>query len=414
MNRHLQKLHDYPFTKLRALLGNAQVTTEAERLSLAVGEPQAAPPRFVLDAIENELCNINRYPLAQGTDALRKSIADWLAKRYDIHRDLIDEERHVLPLQGSREGLFAIAQVVVDSGGAGSKEEGKPIVALPSPFYQIYEGAAFLAGADPLYLPCDADTGFAMNLDGVSEEEWQRCQLLYICSPSNPTGHIASIQEYQQLLDLADRFDFVIVSDECYSEIYYDETAPSLGLLDVCNRLGRTDYSRCLVFNSLSKRSNLAGMRSGFVAGDPDLINAFLQYRTYHGSAMPLHHQVASVAAWQDERHVIENRAMYRRTFDSVISLLERHFTVGQPAGGFCLWLPVTDATGMDDMQFAKALYEGQGVTVLPGSFLARDILVGGEMVNPGSGFIRAALVYPTDKCVEAVTRICTFVDDIA
>jgi len=413
MNHQLEKLHDYPFTKLRALLANAQVTTDAEPISLAVGEPQFTPPKFALECLESELCNINRYPLARGTDALRKSIMDWLANRYDIRRDLLDEESHVLPLQGSREGLFAIAQVVVDSSAAEYRAE-KPIVALPSPFYQIYEGAAFLAGAEPLYLPCNADTGFAMHLDGVSEKEWQRCQLLYICSPSNPTGHIASMQEYQKLLDLADRYDFVIVSDECYSEIYYDEAAPSLGLLDVCNRLGRADYSRCLVFNSLSKRSNLAGMRSGFVAGDPALISAFLQYRTYHGSAMPLHHQTASVAAWQDEQHVVENRAMYRRTFDSVIPLLQQHFKIEQPAGGFCLWLPVADATGMDDRQFAKALYEQQGVTVLPGSFLARDIPVDDQTVNPGGGFIRAALVHPTDKCMEAVNRICAFVGEMA
>lgn len=394
VNPNLHKLYDYPFTRLRALLAGCEPGGEGQPLSLSVGEPQHAPPQFVRDALIDALDGLQRYPATQGNAPLRQAIANWLVQRYSLGETGIDPVTQVLPVQGTREALFAAAQFIVDASHDAQ-------VFMPAPFYQIYEGAAFMAGAAPLYLPCTADNGFTPDLQSVSDEHWRRCQLFYICNPSNPTGKVYDAAFYTKLLELADQHDFVVVSDECYSEIYADESAPTPGLLQVCKQLGRDGFERCLVFNSLSKRSNLAGLRSGFVAGDARLLAAFLRYRTYHGSAMPLHHQAASVAAWQDEQHVQENRARYREKINAVCEALDGHMRFERPAGGFCLWANC----GGDDEIFARGLYARQGVTVLPGSYLARDVAGG----NPASGYLRLALVQPLSQCIEAAQRIQAF-----
>ncbi|MGB5325810.1 MAG: succinyldiaminopimelate transaminase [Pseudomonadales bacterium] len=394
MNPRLQQLHDYPFTRLGALLAGVAPPAAGNVLSLSVGEPQHPPPVFVAEALTAALGNLPRYPSTQGGDALRETIAHWLVNRYGLAATGVDPASQLLPVQGTREALFAAAQfIVAPSAGA--------LVAMPAPFYQIYEGAALMAGATPLYLPCTRDNGFVPELDAVPTAHWQRCQLVYVCNPANPTGAVLDAAFYTKLLALADRYDFVVASDECYSEIYLDEAAPVPGLLQVCNALGRDDFARCLVFNSLSKRSNLAGLRSGFVAGDAALIAAFLRYRTYHGSAMPLHHQAASIAAWGDESHVVANRARYREKIQASSAVLQGVLRFEIPAGGFCLWADC----GVDDEAFARRLYAQQGVKVLPGSYLAREI----DGVNPASGYLRLALVQPLEQCLAAVRRIAAF-----
>ena len=396
MNSYLNKLHAYPFTKLAALLAGVEVQCNSDAIAMTIGEPQHAPPKSAVDALVAELSGLNKYPSTQGGLPLRESIAAWLCRRYKLPLDSIDPATMVLPVVGSREALFAIAQTVVDS----SVSVEPPIVIIPSPFYQIYEGAAIMAGAEPLYLPCDNSNDYVPDLDSVTEAQWQRCQLMYICNPSNPTGAVPTREFYQRLLELADRYDFVIASDECYSEIYFDELSPPPGLLEVCHDTGRDDFSRCLVFNSLSKRSNLAGMRSGFVAGCQATIKAFMLYRTYHGSAMPNHHQAASIVAWEDESHVQENRMLYREKMQAVVPILQQVMSVEIPAAGFCLWakLPI------DDEHFAQTLYREQHVKVLPGQYLARTV----NDYNPGAGYSRLALVHSLDICVEAAERIVT------
>ncbi|NNL56750.1 MAG: succinyldiaminopimelate transaminase, partial [Pseudomonadales bacterium] len=358
VNPDLDKLYPYPFTRLRALLADIEVSSAAPHISLAIGEPQHPPPGFVERALVSELASLQRYPAVQGSAALRAAIGDWLARRYAIERTAIDDQHMVLPVQGTREALFAAAQFIVDRGIVNSDKAEQsrpapPLVMMPAPFYQIYEGAALMAGAAPHYMPGTAAQGFIADLDAVTPAAWQRCQLLYVCNPSNPTGVVLDSGYYQQLLELADRYDFVIASDECYSEIYPDEQRPCTGLLQACAERGRLDFARCLVFNSLSKRSNLAGLRSGFVAGDAALIKAFLLYRTYHGSAMPAHHQAASIAAWSDEQHVRDNRAQYRAKLNAVTGELRGVLDFVAPAGGFCLWTQ----TPVDDPQFAAGLY---------------------------------------------------------
>ena len=407
MNLDLDKLYPYPFTRLRALLADIEVSSPAAHISLAIGEPQHPPPEFVRQALVGELASLQRYPAIQGSPALRDAIGDWLAARYAIERQAIDAGQMILPVQGTREALFAAAQFIVNRGApVHGQATAVPLVMMPAPFYQIYEGAALMAGAEPYYLPCTALQDFVADLDAVAPAAWQRCQLLYVCNPSNPTGAVLDSAYYLQLLDLADRYDFVIASDECYSEIYPDEQQPCTGLLQACAEQGRLDFARCLVFNSLSKRSNLAGLRSGFVAGDAALIKAFLLYRTYHGSAMPAHHQAASIAAWRDEKHVRDNRAHYRAKLNAVTHELHGVLDFVPPAGGFCLWAQ----TPQDDQQFAAGLYREQHVTVLPGSYLARDI--GG--VNPAANYVRMALVQPLDSCVEAARRIKAYVKNLA
>jgi N-succinyldiaminopimelate aminotransferase len=403
MNQNLQLLHEYPFGKLKTLLQNLSIETTEPVISLAIGEPQHAPPEAVLNALVADLGHINQYPSTQGSEALRQSIAAWLTQRYQLSDAVVNPESNVLPVVGTREALFAIAQTVVDV--TNTQLNSPPLVIMPSPFYQIYEGAAIMAGAEPLYLPCEAANHYLPDLDAVSDSEWNRCQLVYICNPSNPTGVIPPASFYQRLLELADRFDFVVASDECYSEIYYDEHSPPLGLLEVCQSLGRNDFARCLVFNSLSKRSNLAGMRSGFVAGCDKLIAAFLKYRTYHGSAMPLHHQSASVIAWSDEAHVQVNRQLYREKMDRIVPMLQSSLGVEIPAAGFCLWAK----TPIDDELFTQKLFSQQQVRVLPGQYLARMI----DGHNPGLHYIRMALVQPIEDCVQAAERIVKLVANL-
>ncbi len=389
MNPQLGRLQPYPFEKLRALLADIAPEKGPGPIALSVGEPQHEPPACALEALTAHMKEVARYPATRGLPELRQAIADWLVRRFGLPG--VDQERQVLPVNGTREALFAFAQTVV----AGSPEA---LVMSPNPFYQIYEGAALLAGATPRFINCSEDSRFLPDFDGVSGDEWQRCQLLYICTPGNPTGSVLSSEQLQHLILLADTHDFVIASDECYAEIYNDEANPPPGLLQAAAAMGRNDYRRCVVFHSLSKRSNLPGLRSGFVAGDADILARFLQYRTYHGCAMPLHHQHASIAAWRDESHVVANRALYRDKFRAVLDRLDGKLQLDTPAAGFYLW----PRTPVSDLEFARELYRRQQVTVLPGRYLARSA----EGFNPGENRVRIALVAPRDECLQAADRI--------
>lgn len=394
MNKNLKKLHDYPFVKLENLLKNINIETSKPAIALTVGEPQHSPPSFVIDSLVSSLSCINKYPSTRGIYQLRETIAHWLCVRFNLPQGVIDPEHNLLPVVGTREALFSAAQFIVNSKISSSK----PLVIFPSPFYQIYEGATLMAGAEPLYLSCDKKNDFLPDLDSISDNEWSRCQLFYLCNPSNPTGVEVPLEYYKKLIELSDKYNFVIASDECYSEIYYDESSPPIGLLQVCSLIGRNDFSRCLVFNSLSKRSNLAGMRSGFVAGCRDLIANFLRYRVYHGSALPIHHQHASIAAWGDEKHVIENRLLYREKMNTIVPLLKKDFDIEVPSAGFCLWLKIP----FDDEEFTVNAYQYHNLRVLPGQYLAREV----DGINPGFGFLRLALVHPLDICISAIGRL--------
>ncbi len=391
MNQDLAQLHPYPFEKLAQLLRDAQPPRHLDAILLSIGEPQHPPPHFVIESLIAHLHQLSNYPTTRGRVELRRAIADWLGLRYRLAPGLIDPERHLLPVCGTREALFAIAQCVVDRAR-------EPLVLMPNPFYQIYEGAALLAGAEPGYLDCTEANGFLPDLDAVDERRWRRCQLLYICTPGNPAGAVMSRDYLARLIELAERHDFVIASDECYSEIYLDEANPPPGLLEVAAAIGNESLRRCLAFHSLSKRSNLPGLRSGFVAGDAAIIEAFLRYRTYHGCALPSATQSASIAAWRDEAHVVDNRVRYREKFARVGELLSATLAPPTPAAGFYLW----PRTPIDDTEFARRLYAEQNVTVLPGRYLARD---GGDG-NPGEGRVRMALVAPLDECIDAARRI--------
>ena len=391
MNPDLNRLQPYPFEKLRRLTAGVQPPTDRKHIALSIGEPRHPAPQFVVEALADHLDGLSAYPATRGEDGLRTAIAQWLQSRFGLPAASIDPERQVLPVNGTREALFAFAQTCIDRSRA-------PRVLMPNPFYQIYEGAALLAGAEPYFLDAEASMGWQPDFEAVPDTVWERCQLLYLCSPGNPTGAVLDLATLQRLIELADRFDFVIASDECYSEIYFDEAAPPPGLLQAAAQMGRRDYARCMVFHSLSKRSNLPGMRSGFVAGDAQLIEAFLRYRTYHGSSMPPHHQAASIAAWSDELHVRENRALYRAKFDAVLEILEPVMDVARPAAGFYLWA----GTPTDDLSFARELYARENVTVLPGSYLSREV----RGTNPGANRVRMALVAPLAECVEAAQRI--------
>ena len=388
MNPRLRRLQPYPFERLRQLFADLR-PADKPPISLSIGEPRHPAPPFVLERLGESLERVANYPATAGTPALRQAMAAWAERRFAPAE--LDPESQILPVNGTREALFAFAQAVV-SGGEDD------LVICPNPFYQIYEGAALLAGTRPLFINCGADSGYLPDFSGVSEDQWQRCQLLFLCNPGNPTGAVMDSQGLAALVQLALEHDFVIASDECYSEIYFDEASPPPGLLQACAETGNTDFRRCVVFHSLSKRSNLPGLRSGFVAGDADILRDFLLYRTYHGCAMPPHHQLASEAAWRDEQHVQQNRDMYRHKFDAVMPVLEGHLEVSRPEAGFYLW----PSTPISDTELARALYAGENVTVLPGQYLARH--AGGA--NPGENRLRLALVAELDDCVEAARRI--------
>ncbi|RML88588.1 succinyldiaminopimelate transaminase [Pseudomonas savastanoi] len=394
MNNAMQLLQPYPFEKLRALLAGVTPNPEKRPVALSIGEPKHRSPDFVAKTLADNLDQMAVYPTTLGIPALREAIAGWCNRRFGVPQGWIDPARNVLPVNGTREALFAFTQTVVNRSDEG-------LVISPNPFYQIYEGAAFLAGAQPHYLPCLSDNGFNPDFDAVSADTWKRCQILFLCSPGNPTGALIPVETLKKLIALADEHDFVIAADECYSELYFDEQAPPPGLLSACVELGRQDFKRCVVFHSLSKRSNLPGLRSGFVAGDADILKAFLLYRTYHGCAMPVQTQLASIAAWNDEEHVRANRDLYREKFDAVLDILAPVLDVQRPDGGFYLWPNV----GTDDAAFCRDLFIDQHVTAVPGSYLSREV----DGVNPGAGRVRLALVAPLAECVEAAERIRAF-----
>ena len=395
MNPNLERLHPYPFEKLAKLKAGISVPEHLEPISLGIGEPKHPSPAFVKDVIADNLDKLANYPTTKGTDELRSAIAAWATHRFDLAPASLDPNRHVVPVNGTREAIFALVQAVVDAG--------KPAtVVSPNPFYQIYEGAAFLAGATPVYLPCDGSNGFIPDFDAVPESDWENCQILFLCSPGNPSGAVIPRETLVKVIELADRHDFLIASDECYSELYPDEANPPEGLLQTCAAIGRHNFERCVVFHSLSKRSNLPGLRSGFVAGDAEVLAGYLKYRTYHGCAMPIHNQLASIAAWSDEDHVRENRAAYRAKFEAVVPILREVMNVDFPDAGFYLW----PETPMDDETFARELSAQHNVHVLPGRYLSRTV----DGHNPGENRVRMALVAPLEECVEAARRIVEFV----
>ena len=395
MNPLLGKLHPYPFERLRALNKAIVPNPALKAIGLGIGEPKHATPAFIKQALSDNLTGLANYPATAGEPALREAIVGWLGRRYPGVR--VDPATQVLPVGGSREALFALAQTVVDPTRPGAT------VLCPNPFYQIYEGAALLAGAQTAFVNSDPSRNFAADWASVPDETWARTQLLYVCSPGNPTGAVMPMAEWKRLFELSDRFGFVIASDECYSEIYFREEAP-LGSLEAATALGRTDFRNLIAFTSLSKRSNVPGMRSGFVAGDAALIKPFLLYRTYHGSAMNPVIQQASIAAWSDEAHVVDNRELYRQKFMQVTPMLAEVLGVALPDAGFYLWADVSRFMS-DDVAFAQGLLAQYNVAVLPGSLLARE----SAGVNPGAGRIRLALVAPTAECVEAAQRIVSY-----
>jgi N-succinyldiaminopimelate aminotransferase len=402
MNPDLQLLQPYPFEKLRALKSGLSPAPELNHIDLSVGEPKHPAPKFVRQALVDQLSGLSLYPATKGIPELREAIAQWLGGRFKLSSDP-NPETQVLPVNGTREALFAFAQTVINPGD--SRQGTQAVVLMPNPFYQIYEGAALLAGAEPVFANCTAKTNFQADFASIPESVWRRCQLVYLCSPGNPTGAVLDLDNLKNLIALADRYDFIIASDECYSEIYSDESQPPPGLLEACAELGRDNYQRCVVFHSLSKRSNLPGLRSGFVAGDADVLKQFLLYRTYHGSAMPVQHQHASIAAWRDELHVKENRALYREKFKVVTDILRLIMNVPEPNAGFYLW----PETPIPDTDFTAELYRQQHVSVVPGSYLARDTATG----NPGANRIRMALVAPLDQCQQAAERIKTLIENL-
>ena len=393
MNPLLQRLQPYPFERLKQLFSTVTPSAKYPPISLGIGEPRHATPQLVLDALAASTEALSSYPATAGLPALRQSCANWVQRRYGL---ALNPDNQILPINGSREALFAFAQTVVDGSKTGAT------VVCPNPFYQIYEGAAFLAGAKAFYAPSDPALNFNVDWGKVPDEVWKNTQLLFVCSPGNPTGSVMPLEDWKTLFELSDRYGFVIASDECYSEIYFREEPP-LGGLEASYKLGRTDYKNLVAFTSLSKRSNVPGMRSGFVSGDANLLKKFLLYRTYHGSAMSGMVQAASIAAWNDEVHVVANRDMYRQKFAAVTPVLAKVLDVKLPDAGFYLWAGVP---GGDDQAFARDLLAQYNVTVLPGSFLARE----SQGFNPGAGRIRMALVAETQECMQAAQRIVEFV----
>jgi len=398
MNSLLKKLKPYPFERLNQLLDSVKVETDLPMIPLSLGEPKHAAPDFLLKMYQDAGLisrGFGTYPPTKGLIELREAIRNFVVRRFNLPPAAVDSDRHILPVNGTREALFAIAQVIQDPGNSG-------LTFMPNPFYQIYEGAALLGGNDIRYIPCVEENNFLPEFSEISAEEWRACELVYICTPGNPTGAVMDLNSLQQLIRLADKHNFVIVSDECYSELYTDESAPPPGILEACAAMGRLDFSRCIAFNSLSKRSNLPGLRSGYAVGDADIISSFLLYRTYHGSAMSVHNQLLSAAAWNDEEHVLENRKYYRAKFEAVLNILAKPCSLTLPAAGFYLW-PLTDT---DDESFTQDLYRKKHVKVVPGSYLSRTV----NGVNPGANRVRMALVAPLEECADAAERINQFI----
>jgi len=396
MNPLLQHLQPYPFERLRQLFAGVTPAAQLRPISLGIGEPRHATPAFIQTSLTDNLSGLANYPATAGDIRLRQACSDWLQRRYGI---TVDAATQVLPVNGSREALFSFAQTIVDPSQPGAT------VLCPNPFYQIYEGATLLAGATPYFVASDPARNFAVDWDSVPADVWAKTQLMYVCSPGNPTGAVMPLQEWKKLFDLSDRYGFVIASDECYSEIYFRDEAP-LGGLEAAVKLGRHDFRNLVAFTSLSKRSNVPGLRSGFVAGDARLLQSFLLYRTYHGGAMGLPIQYASIAAWSDEAHVAHNRALYKEKFAAVMPILEPVMDVRLPDAGFYLWPRIPDALGMSETEFARELFAQTHVTVLPGSYLARNV----HGYNPGAQRVRLALVAETAECVEAAQRIADFI----
>lgn len=398
MNPLLQKLQPYPFERLRKLFADVTPNPAYPAISLGIGEPKHPTPPFIQQALADATREggLAVYPATLGTPQLRASFTGWVQTRYGL---TLDPATQVLPVNGSREALFAFAQTVIDP------TQDRPVVVCPNPFYQIYEGAALLAGAEPFYAPSDPARNFAVDWDSVPADVWSRTQLVFVCSPGNPTGAVMPLSEWEKLFALSDQYGFTIASDECYSEIYFRDEPP-LGGLEAAARLGRADFPRLVAFTSLSKRSNVPGLRSGFVMGNAALLKAFALYRTYHGSAMSPVVQTASILAWGDEQHVVDNRAQYRAKFAEVTPILAQVLDVQLPDASFYLWARVPDALGLSDTEFARELLALYNVTVLPGSYLARDV----NGANPGAQRIRMALVADTAECAEAARRIAEFV----
>ncbi|OOV88961.1 succinyldiaminopimelate transaminase [Oceanospirillum linum] len=398
MNPDLNRLQPYPFEKLTALKAQVTPPSELEHIALSIGEPRHPAPEFVLNTLRHNMNRISNYPTTKGLPELREAIAHWCQQRFILKPGTLTADDHVLPVNGTREAIFAFTQALI---------ERKPgaLIASPNPFYQIYEGAAYLAGAEPYFMPCLEENGFIPDFDAVPADVWENTQLLFLCTPGNPTGAVMGLDVLKKLITLSDQYDFVIASDECYSEIYFDEQTPPPGLLQACAELGRDDYKNCVVFHSLSKRSNLPGLRSGFIAGEAELMQKFLLYRTYHGCSMPVQHQLASIEAWGDEDHTIANRAVYTEKFERAGEILKPVLNFELPEASFYLW----PETPINEEDFAQKLFEQQNVTVLPGSYLSRTL----DGQNPGNNRVRMTLVATMDECVEAAQRIRRFVESL-
>jgi N-succinyldiaminopimelate aminotransferase len=401
MNSRLASLQPYPFQKLAQLIHGITPPADKTAIRLSLGEPQHAAPALVLEALKSHLAGLSHYPVTKGSAELRQAIVAWATRRFHLNKIALDPERHVLPVAGTREALFSIAQAVIDR----RVNSQRPAVIMPNPFYQIYEGAALLAGARPYFLNATEANGFRTDFASVPEEIWDKVPLVYVCSPGNPTGAVLTHEQLAQLIGLAQKHHFLICSDECYSEIYFDEAKPPVGLLQVANDLGIQDYRHCFVFHSLSKRSSLPGLRSGFVAGDGAVMEQYHQYRTYQGCALPPPTQAASIAAWSDEAHVRANRDQYRAKFEAVLKILKPVLDVPKPEAGFYLWPKLPQ----DDASFARGLYASQNVLALPGTYLSRD----NRGDNPGKNRARLALVAPLAECVEAAQRIRNYVESL-